>query len=185
MRNIKSRGILMRAGLLGAGAVLGLSQPMLAQTRRDVKEARQDVKEARQDVREERRDVRQADTRKEVRQEQRELTAAQRGLQQQQVDLQRERQQREWQQRQQQGYRGPNYRPGYNHQSRNFRTLEGRVVEDLRGDSFVMRTYGGEQVHVHRNNEPSRISRGDVVRVYGYSSNGVFHAQNLTTLRNR
>lgn len=185
MRNTKSRGILMGATLLGIGVVLGLSQPVLAQSRRDVKEARQDVKAARKDVRQERKDVRQADTRKEVRQEQRELTTAQRRLQQQQLDLQRERQQREWQQRQRQGYGNPQYRPGTYVQPRAFSTLEGRIADDLNGDSFTLRTYNGQVVRVHLDNEPNRLDPGDTVRVYGYSSNGVFYAQNFTVLRNR
>jgi hypothetical protein len=40
-------------------------------------------------------------------------------------------------------------------------------------------------VRVHLDNEPNRLDPGDVVRVYGYFSNGIFRAQNFTILRNR
>jgi TolA-binding protein len=137
MRHVKSRGILVGAGLLGVGAIMSFAQPASAQPRRNVRAARQDVNEARRDMRAERQDVRQADTPREQRQETRELTAAQRKLQREQQDLQRERQQRQWQQQQwqrQPGYRAPSDQSRPYYQNHAFRTLEGRIINDLKGD---------------------------------------------------
>jgi hypothetical protein len=69
---------------------------------------------------------------------------------------------------------------------RDFRTEEGIVVNDLSGNAFVLRTLDGQQLRVQvPGGEPTRISRGDRVRVHGFFSNGAFRAQNLTILRNR
>jgi len=229
MRNTRSHGILMGIGLLGVGTVLGLSQPVTAQSSRDVRDARRDVEKARREVKKEQKDVRQADTPRERREEKGELREAKQDLRREQQELQRERQQRE-----RQGYRAPNYRPqpyyqgrpyyGQNRpyyqdrpyyyedrpyyqnrpdyrsdpyyqdrygqsrpygQDRDFRTLEGTITDDLKGDSFVLRTSYGDRVRVYLDNEPDRLDPGDYVRVYGYFSNGNFRAQSFTILRNR
>jgi flagellar biosynthesis GTPase FlhF len=98
IKNIKKHGILLGAGLLGFGTVLGVVQPTLAQTRADIREERKDVKQARKTVQAERKDVRKADTPQERRQETRQLTAAQLKLQREQQQLQRQRQQQQSQQ---------------------------------------------------------------------------------------
>jgi len=51
------------------------------------------------------------------------------------------------------------------------RTLEGTIVDDLKGDSFVLRTSYGDRVRVYLDNEPSRLDEGDYVRVYGSPNN--------------
>ncbi|HEX8235742.1 MAG TPA: hypothetical protein VF600_07275 [Abditibacteriaceae bacterium] len=197
MRNTKRQGMLLGAGLLGVSA-FGIAQPVLAQSRADVRAERRDVKEARKEVKQERKDVRKADTRGELRQESRQLTAAQLKLQRQREQLRREQQQRLQQQQLRQGYRPPVYsnRPGYSnrpafqnrpiYQNRDLRTVEGIVVSDLSGNAFLLRTINGQQLRVQvPGGEPRRISRGDRVRVYGTLFNGALRAESLTLVRDR
>jgi hypothetical protein len=66
------------------------------------------------------------------------------------------------------------------------RTLEGTVLADLRGNAFTMRVTNGQWLRVQSQiGEPSQLSAGDYVRVYGFSSNGIFHAEGLNLLNNR
>ena len=78
-------------------------------------------------------------------------------------------------------------RAGWRNNRRNFINIEGRVISDLRGNSFVLRRDNGttQQVRV-ASGEPWRLSRRDRVRAYGFTNqNGVFQAQSVTILRNR
>lgn len=71
---------------------------------------------------------------------------------------------------------------GWNNNER--RTLEGRVIDDKRGDRFVMRTDTGRSVEVDSNKrEPRRLSNGDRVRVYGRFNDKVFSAESITIVR--
>ena len=199
MRNTQSHSILKGAGLLGVGTILGFSQLASAAPRlHEVKEARQEVKQARKEVREERKDVRKADTRSERRDAKGDLRDAKGDLRDARQDLKQEQRELQLHKARQDNTRryeanrryqanrqyGSNQRHDWNNQ-RDFRTLEGRVADDLQGESFMLRTNNGQQVHVHLNNEPDRIDEGDYVRVYGHFSNGVFRAQNFTIVRNR
>lgn len=213
MKKINNRGILLGAGLLGATTLIGVTSPASAQPgqRRDVRDARQDVKEARQDVRQERKDVRQADTARERRDAKEDLRDAKRDLKDEKRDLRNERQDV----RNSNRYNTPNRynppvynrpvygapaynRPTYNRPVYNApvynrpvfqnstRVLEGVVTNDTAGNDFVLRTSNGQQVRVYvQTGEPGALSRGDTVRVSGYSSNGIFYAQNTRILYNR
>lgn len=66
------------------------------------------------------------------------------------------------------------------------RTLTGRVVNDLAGSAFTLRTDNGRTVRVHlMGREPNRLGRRDRVRVTGFYRNGTFHASSWSILRNR
>lgn len=75
----------------------------------------------------------------------------------------------------------------WNKERREYRTIEGRVIQDLRGNDFLLRRDNGTTQRVRvMYNEPRRLSRNDRVRAYGFTArNGVFQAQSLTILRNR
>jgi hypothetical protein len=67
-----------------------------------------------------------------------------------------------------------------------YRTIEGVVTSDRRGNDFVVRTNRNERIWVHLNErEPRRLSDGDKVRVYGYLQGGVFQGTSLVILNNR
>ena len=80
------------------------------------------------------------------------------------------------------------------------RSLEGVVVNDLRGRDFVLRLKNGRSVRVQLNErEPQRLSQGDRVQVQGsfdqtnrdnrnntrYNENLVFRATNVRIIRDR
>jgi translation initiation factor IF-1 len=66
------------------------------------------------------------------------------------------------------------------------RTLDGVVVNDLRGNRFSLRMSDGRTTIVQLpGGEPDRLSRGDRVRVSGYFTSGYFTATSLSILRNR
>lgn len=205
MKNIKKHGILLGAGLLSATTLISFTSPASAQPRqrRDVREAQKDLQEARRDVRRERQDVRQADTKRERQEAKAELRDAKRDLKDEKRDLRREQQQVRPGTTYRPGYNvrpgnvyrpGTVYRPGYNNRpvygrpgaANAYRTLQGVVTDDTSGDDFNIRTTNGQIVRVFvPSGEPGAISRGDVVRVYGYYSNGAFQAASTTIVRNR
>jgi hypothetical protein len=83
------------------------------------------------------------------------------------------------------GYR-PNYNQGDWNRGNRSSTLEGVVTQDLKGNSFIIRTNNGRQIRIiARGGESRRISRGDVVRVYGNYAGNSFNAQSVNILRNR
>lgn len=96
MHRNNRKGILMGAGLLGIGTVLGFSTaaqaaPRNDRNRNDVKEERRDVKEARKDVKDARKDVRKSDNPYERREAVQDYREAQRDLNREQHDLRNER----------------------------------------------------------------------------------------------
>jgi predicted RNase H-like nuclease (RuvC/YqgF family) len=214
MRRTKAFGILVGVGLLGASTLLSLSQPASAAPRRNVKAARGDVKEARRDVKVATKQVREE--RQDLNRAQRNLRNAQQDLRKEQQDLRRvQSNRRDNNRRYSTNDRNARYRyntnsryqPNHrysanrryvtnnryntdrryiNNNRRDFRTLDGIVTNDLRGDAFALRANNGRHLRVVvRGNEPRRISRGDRVRVHGYSDNGIFRAQSVSILRNR
>jgi hypothetical protein len=168
LKNItKNRNIVLGIGLLSVGA-FNLAQPAQAAPRREVRSDRRDVKQARREVREEKRDVQRASTWQERQRQQRDLAAAQANLRRQQQELRRDRPGR-----------------GNVYQNGTFRTLEGTVVGDWRGNSFTLRTSANQQLLVQvQGGEPRRLSIGDRVRVSGSTRNGRFYAQSLNIVRN-
>lgn len=206
MKNINfTRGILLGVGLFTAATFMSSSVSAAPGDRRDVREARKDVKEARKDVRKEQRDLRRADTPGERREAIRDLRDAKQDLREEQRDLRKE--QRDvrrpgynngyrpgnnngYRPGYNNGYRPGNngYRPGYNNGYRpgnSYRTIEGRVVNNLKGNDFIIRTNGGQQVRVIvPSGEPRGLSRGDLVRAYGSYDGGSFRASSANILRN-
>lgn len=205
MKNVNLQGIMMGAGLAGITVLAGTLA--LAAPNPNVKAARKDVKEARKEVRHETKDLHRADTPAQRRDARSDLRAAHRDLRHEQQDLQRERLQRERLQRERlererldrerrvhetrnrSSWNKRNWHKGnignWNHHPAN-RALDGVVVYDTRGNSFTLRTSGGRNIRVQvQGGEPRRISRGDYVRVYGFSSGSIFHAQSVSILRNR
>jgi translation initiation factor IF-1 len=91
VKSMSSRGIVLGVALLGAGAVIGISQPAFAQPRADVREERRDVKEARKEVRKERLDVRRSDTRAERHDEREDVRDAREDLREERQELRQER----------------------------------------------------------------------------------------------
>lgn len=84
------------------------------------------------------------------------------------------------------GGRYPSYNQGRPYRGNQSSTIEGVVVQDLNGNGFLVRTNHGRQIRViARGGEPRRISRGDVVRVYGFYAGNNFNAQNVSIIRNR
>jgi hypothetical protein len=82
----------------------------------------------------------------------------------------------------------------YDNNNRNFRTLEGIVTDDNSGRDFTIRLRNGSsynsgnRVRVFaQDGEPSRLSEGDLVRVYGYFQNnntgGTFIARSVNIVR--
>lgn len=186
-------------GLLGVAFASAL--PASAKSNRDdVKDARRDVKEARKDVREDAKDLRRADTPGQRREAREDLRDSQRDLRSSQRDLREERRESG---RPNSGYRpgtsyrpGTVYRPGYGSGYRpstnrpvyqnTFRTLDGIVTSDLRGNDFVVRLNNGQTVRVVAvRGESRRISRGDRVRVSGRFTGSSFQASSVNITRNR
>jgi hypothetical protein len=84
------------------------------------------------------------------------------------------------------GGRYPNYNQGSPYRGNQSSTIEGVVVQDLNGNSFLIRTNNGRQIRVvARGGESRRISRGDIVRAYGSFNGNSFNAQNVSIIRNR
>jgi Ni/Co efflux regulator RcnB len=178
MRNTKHSDVLLGAGLLSAITVLSVAQPTLAAPDREVREERRDVKQARKEVRQQQRDVNRADTRAERRDEQQDVRAARENLRIKRHELKQER----WENK---GGRYNDTRR-YDYNRRDFRTIEGIVTPDFRGNEFNLRTSSGQNIMVRvRGGEPRRISRGDRVRVYGSLESGFFTADNISVLRDR
>ena len=151
---------------------VGANAPAQAQNRKD---AREEVREQRQNVKDKRQNVREADSNRERREAAQDLRAAQRNLQKDKSVLQNTRPNPS---------NRPIYRSGY---AQNVaRTLEGRVVNDTRGNDFTLRLSSGQIIRVVAvNGEARRISRGDRVRVYGIANGVNFRAQSVSILRNR
>lgn len=184
---VNTRKILLGLSLLGATTLSGFSAPAFAKPSKDVKEARKDVKKAHKefhkaDSREERRDAREdlREERRDLREEKREHHS---------------NNGRRSHGRPTQGPGSPNYnrrdrdrdrdrdRPDY---SNSTRTLQGVVINDTRGNDFVIRTNSGRIVRVVAvNGESGRISRGDTVSVMGRYSGSSFNATSVSILRDR
>ncbi len=197
---MRSTRILLGVGLLNAGLMTGFASQASAQVRQD----RQDVKQAAKDVRQQRRDVKHADTPAEKQEQRQQLRDAKGNLRNQKQELRHDLNHRNTVQPayryngnthyNNNAYYNNNARYNnsarYNHNRYNnaqsLRTLEGVVTNDVRGQGFVLRSSSGGQTRVQvQGGQPNRLSHGDVVRVYGYSTNGTFYAQNLAILRNR
>ena len=177
--------------------------------RKDVKEARKDVRRERKDVRKadtpaERREAREdvRDARQDLRRERQDLRHDRRGNRQHGNNGYGNN--NDWRYRQDRrndnygrnnggyngGYQygGPRYdNPHYDENIHgDMRTLEGTVTNDLSGNNFTLRLTNGQLLRVRSQiGEPSQLSRGDYVRVFGYSSNGIFYARGLRVLNNR
>ena len=186
----KFQGMLAGAALLGASAML-CAQPVLAGPKvgkEERKAEHKQMKEARKEVRKERKEFRKADTRSE-------RLVAKEGLRDAQHNRKSERRD-VWQARHKNSPRAnrrydtnrgyvPSQRDNTNRRS-DFSTIEGTVTNDLRGNACMLRANGGQLMRVQvQGGEPNRISRGDRVRVSGFSTSGVFQAQSLTMLHNR
>lgn len=209
MRSTRQQGSLLGIGMLGIGLVAGFAPTASAQTHAEVREDRKAVRKATKNVQEQRRDVRRADTPAQKYEQQEQLRDARGDLHEEKQDLRQELNQRNAVNPNYR-YNGntryvPNYAyngntryvPNYAYNNRYngntrynstsvFRTVEGVVTSDLRGNNFALRATNGQQMSVQtRGGEPRRISRGDRVRVYGSFTGGVFRAQNLAILRNR
>ena len=209
MRRTKALGILAGIGLLGVSTLLSPSQPASAAPRRSVKAAHSDVRKARRNVKVAARQVREE--RQDLNRAQRNLRNARQNLQAEQRDVRRVQSTRRDNNRRystNHRYRPTYWKPTYRYSAndrryrtnyrynadrryyqnnrRDFRTLDGIVTNDLRGDAFALRANNGRHLRVVvRGNEPRRISRGDRVRVHGYSDNGIFRARSVNILRNR
>jgi hypothetical protein len=74
-------------------------------------------------------------------------------------------------------------------ENRDYRTLSGVVVDDVKGRDFVIRTNNGDRVRVRLDErEPRRLSAGDEVRVSGHydrSDRDTFHADRVEIVDNR
>ncbi|HEX8237537.1 MAG TPA: hypothetical protein VF600_16385 [Abditibacteriaceae bacterium] len=190
------------------------SRADVREERRDVKEARKEVRQERRDVRrsdtrEERRNEREdvRDAREDLREERQELRQERRGNDRWNGNR-RYDYNRGYDHNRGYDYNGrndSNRRYDYNgrndygrndygrndygrndYSRRDFRTLEGIVTQDLRGNEFQLRTTNGQTILVHvRGGEPNHISRGDRVRVYGFLESGFFTASNISFVRNR
>lgn len=180
----KFYGMLSGAALLGASAML-CAQPVLAGPKagkEERKEARKEAKEARKEVKKERKEFRKADTPVERREAREDLRDAKRDYKRERRDV---RQGRNGNLDNNNRRYDTNNRYNTNRRS-DYRTLDGTVTNDLRGNAFMLRADSGQLMRVQvQGNEPRRIDRGDRVRVSGFSNNNVFQAQSLTILRNR
>ena len=162
----------LAVGVLSVG-FLGLALPATAAPDKG-RDERREVRDARRDVRDERRDIARADSPRERREEIREYQDAKRDLRDEKRDNRN-------------GWNPRDNRNDWNNSNQNQRrTLQGVVIGDLRGNDFVLRLSNGQTVRVvATNGEARRISRGDLVKVYGTYSNGDFRAQNVNVVRNR
>ena len=80
------------------------------------------------------------------------------------------------------GYRGNVYNNAHNNQ---FSTIQGVVTSYITDNAINVRLNNGSNVRVQlRGQGDDNLNRGDVVRVYGSTQNGVFRAQNITIVRN-
>lgn len=168
----------LAVGVLSVG-FWGLALPATAAPDKGHDEKRE-LRDAKRDVRDERRDIYRADSPRERREEIREYQDAKRDLREEKHDNHN-------------GWNGcDNHNDWNNHNGWNGygqnqrRTLQGIVTQDLSGNDFTIRQGNGQSVRVVAvNGESGRISRGDTVRVYGAGSNGNFHAQSISIVRNR
>ncbi len=183
---INTRKILLGLSLLGATTLAGFSTPASAKPNKDVKAARKEVKAARKDVR-------KADSREDKRDAREDLRQEQRDLREEKREHHSNHGRRPYG-RPTTGPGSPNYnwpthnRPRYDrpNDSNTTRTLTGVVIDDTRGNDFVIRTSGGRIVRVVAvNGESGRISRGDSVRVSGRYSGPSFEATSVSILRDR
>ncbi len=79
----------------------------------------------------------------------------------------------------------PSYNPAPNWNQQNV-TLEGTVINDLRGNSFTLRTSNGQTYVVQvQGNEAYGLNRNDVVRVFGTINGNRFNALSMRILANR
>jgi outer membrane murein-binding lipoprotein Lpp len=198
MRNTKQTGITFGIGMLGIGLVAGFTPQASADQRAEVRQDRRQVRKAARNVEEQRRDVQRAQTPGQRAEQREQLRDARGDLRDEKQDLRQELQNRNGYNSYYRyngntryipnnRYNGNRYIPNsrYNNASV-YRTLDGIVTSDYRGNGFVLRTSNGQQLSVRvPGGEPRRVSRGDRVRVYGSYTGGVFHAQNLTIVRNR
>lgn len=184
-----NRGILLGTVLLGAASASFVA-PAQAKPRQEVREERREVKEARKDVKQQRKDVRHADSAADRRREQQDVREARENLQREQRQLRNTHNSNSSYNRNHPVYNRnhPNYNqnhPNYNGTYAN-RTLVGVVSNDVRGNAFTLRLSNGQRVRADvRYGEPHRLSAGDRVRVSGFTTNGIFHADRLTILNNR
>jgi len=185
-----TRKILLGLSLLGTTTLVGFSAPVFADERRENrreerKEERQELKEDRKNVKEARKKLRDADSRDEKRDAREDLREEKRDLRYEKRDNGRPG--RPNYSRPVYGapaYNRPTYtRPGY---SNAFRTLQGVVTNDTRGNDFLLRTSNGQIVRVVAvQGESRRINRGDAVRVSGRYSGSSFKANSVSIVRNR
>ncbi|HEX9995558.1 MAG TPA: hypothetical protein VGB45_00320 [Abditibacterium sp.] len=175
---INTRKMLLGLALLGATTFSGFSAPASAKPKHD-KEERKEIREERKELRKARKDVRKAgspeerrDAREELREEREEYREERRDRREDWREDRRDRRDDD----------DRNYnRPNYNNSTR---TIEGVVIEDLRGNDFTIRTRNGQTLRVVAvNGESNRIDRGDVVRVTGRVSGSRFNATRVSIIR--
>jgi hypothetical protein len=192
MQNSKTRGILLGVGILGLSSITGWVQPAEAATNetKAVREARKDVLKAQKDVEKAQAKMRRADTRAERLKAQRELQQAQRTLTRERMQLRQEvvRANPTTANRPAANRRYSNYRPAANNAARvnRARTLEGVVVDNVRGNGFILQPSNGQRIFVQvQGAEPRRLNRNDVVRVQGSFRNTTFMAREISFVRDR